>query len=68
MHRNDPLNLSIFIDDPKNIHKINIPPKNSFFPEKSKHIEIQNFEPQKVDQAYVYEGLDGGGGLVFTIH
>ena len=39
---------------PKNIQKISIPQKNINFSENPKHIEIQNFEPQKMTGAYVY--------------
>ena len=41
---------------PKNIHKIFIPPKYLFFPKKYLFfwIKIQSFEPQKMDQDYLY--------------
>ena len=38
---------------PKNIHKIFIPPKNNIFSENPHNIEIQNFVPKKIAQAYV---------------
>ena len=38
---------------PKKIHKILIPPKKFIFLKTPKNIEIQNFEPQKMDRAYV---------------
>ena len=37
----------------KNIHKILIPQKLFIFLKTQKNIEIQNFEPQKMDRAYV---------------
>ena len=37
----------------KNIHKIFIPKKIFIFLKTQKNIEIQNFEPKKMDQAYV---------------
>ena len=38
---------------PKNIRKIFIPQKIFNFQKTPKNIEIQNFEPQKMTQAYV---------------
>ena len=38
---------------PKNIHKIFIPQKIFSFLKTQKNIEIQNFEPKKMDRAYV---------------
>ena len=38
---------------PKNIHKIFIPPKKFFFLKTPKNIEIQNYEPHKIAQAFV---------------
>ena len=37
----------------KNIHKIFIPQKIFIFLKTPKNIEIQNFEPKKMDRAYV---------------
>ena len=36
---------------PKKIHKTYKPPKNIYFSENPKNIEIQNFEPQKMTRA-----------------
>ena len=47
------LKLAQFWDDPKKIHKIFIPQKNIHFSETPQNIEIQNFEPKKMDRAYV---------------
>ena len=48
------LKLAQFCDDPKkNIHKILVPQKMFIFLETPKNIEIQNFEPKKMDRAYV---------------
>ena len=38
----------------KNIHKICIPKKYSFFWKPPKNIEIQDFEPPKMLRAYVH--------------
>ena len=37
----------------KNIHKIFIPKKIFIFLKTQKNIEIQNFEPKKLDRAYI---------------
>ena len=47
------LKLAQFCDDPQNIHKIFIPPKNIHFSENPKNIEIQKFEPPKIARVYV---------------
>ena len=50
MHRNDPLKIVQFYNDPKYINKIFVPPPP---PKISKNIGIQNFEP-KMGQANLY--------------
>ena len=54
LHRNDP-QTSPFCDDPKKIStKSSYPKKIFIFLKTPKNIEIQNFEPKKMDRAYVY--------------
>ena len=48
------LKLAQFCDNPKKIStKSSYPQKYSFFWKPLKNIEIQNFEPKKMGQAYV---------------
>ena len=49
------LKLSKFCDDPQKIStKSSYPPKIFIFLKTQKNIENQNFEPQKMDRAYVF--------------
>ena len=49
-----PLKLAQFCDDPQKIStKSSYPKKIFIFLKTQKNIEIQNFEPKKMDRAYV---------------
>ena len=69
MHRNDPINIVQFCDDPPPPKKKKYPqnlhtPKIFVFLKTPKNIEIQNFEPKNMARAYVCmkisEYLPGG--------
>ena len=47
MHRNDPLNIVQFCEDPKKYPQNLHTPKIFFFLKNQNNIEIQNFEPKK---------------------
>ena len=53
MHRNDPLDIVKFCDDPKKYPQNPHTPKNIIFSEYPKNIEIPNYKPTKITRAYV---------------
>ena len=58
MHKNNLQRTVQFCDDPQNILKIFIPPKIFIFLKTPNNIEIQNFVPPKMGQAYVWPNTE----------